>query len=145
MINRVKPRVAFRGRFESGLGKRVAIGLGKQQGAATGHDLGFGCMAENILAMARVTLSTATVVGAVGVAENAYGDIRHVGVMPGHAIEAEEPALLELARSLTPRLHFDERDVLMADEIGEDVAGTGFDTNTIGLPFDHTGALARPR
>ncbi len=147
VINRVKPHVAFRGRFESGLVKMIAIGLGKQQGAATSHDLGFGSMAENILAMARVTLSTATVLGAVGVVENAYGDICHLGVMPGHAIEAEEPALLELARSLTPRLHFDELDVLIVDEIGKDIAGTGFDTNVIGryhTPYASGGpAIAR--
>ncbi len=147
VINAVKPHVAFRGRYESGLVKMIAIGLGKQQGAATCHDLGFGYMAENILAMARVTLSTATVLAAVGVVANAYGEICHLSVLPGHAIEAEEPALLERAKSLTPRLHLDELDVLIVDEIGKDIAGTGFDTNVIGryhTPYASGGpAIAR--
>ncbi|MGI6425846.1 MAG: lactate racemase domain-containing protein [Tepidanaerobacteraceae bacterium] len=41
IINRIKPHVAFRGKYESGLMKMIAIGLGKQKGADICHDLGF--------------------------------------------------------------------------------------------------------
>ena len=132
VLNAVKPHVAFRGAFESGLLKMIAIGLGKQRGADVCHDLGFGHMAENVQAIARVTLSAANVLGGVGVLENAYGETCQVAAVPGHAIEAEEPALLERARELAPRLHFGRLDVLVVDQIGKDISGTGFDTNVIG-------------
>ena len=42
VINRIKPHVAFRGPYESGLMKMLVIGLGKQNGAEICHNLGFG-------------------------------------------------------------------------------------------------------
>ncbi len=40
VLNRIKPHTSFTGRFESGLLKMIAIGLGKRQGAAQVHKLG---------------------------------------------------------------------------------------------------------
>jgi hypothetical protein len=40
--------------------------------------------------------------------------------------------LLEMARSLMPRLPLDEIDLLIVDEIGKEISGTGMDTNIIG-------------
>ncbi len=40
-INRVKPHTAFHGPIESGLAKMLAIGFGKQRGAAAVHTRGF--------------------------------------------------------------------------------------------------------
>ena len=48
VVNRIKPHVAFRGPCESGLMKMIVIGMGKQKGADTCHELGFGTMAENL-------------------------------------------------------------------------------------------------
>lgn len=132
VLNAIKPHVAFRGRYESGLVKMLAIGLGKQHGADACHDRGFGHMAENIVASARVTLARARVLGAVGVVANAYSELCQIAVVPAAAILKEEPALLDRARELAPRLPFDELDVLVVDRIGKDIAGTGLDTNVIG-------------
>ena len=41
LINRIKPHTSFRGKYESGLMKMMAIGLGKQRGAETCHAEGF--------------------------------------------------------------------------------------------------------
>ena len=56
-VARVKPHTAFRGDYESGLAKMVAIGLGKQAGAASCHAAGFGDMARRIPLLAGLTIA----------------------------------------------------------------------------------------
>lgn len=131
-MNRIKPHVAFRGNYESGLAKFITIGLGKQKGADICHDLGFGRMAENIPAMARVSLANANILFAVGLLENAYHETCRIEVLENGEILAAEPDLQAEAKRLSPRLYFDKLDVLIIDEIGKDISGTGFDTNVVG-------------
>jgi Lactate racemase N-terminal domain len=131
-INRIKPHVAFRGAVESGLLKFITIGLGKQKGADICHDLGFGKMAENIPAMARVTLEKANILFAVGLIENAYHETCRIEVLRNHEIEKEEPALQAESKRLSQKIYFDKFDALVIDEIGKDISGTGFDTNVVG-------------
>ena len=45
---RIKPHTAFRGPYESGMMKMMAIGLGKQYGAEMCHEQGFKNMAKNV-------------------------------------------------------------------------------------------------
>jgi hypothetical protein len=132
VVNRIKPHVAFRGPCESGLMKMIVIGMGKQKGADTCHELGFGTMAENLQTMGRVTLAKAKVLCGVALLENAYHETARVEVLSGDEIPVREPALLEEAWRLYPRLYFDRLDVLIIDEIGKDISGTGFDTNVVG-------------
>ena len=44
----------------------------------------------------------------------------------------EEERLLEKARSLMPHLPLDEIDLLIVDQIGKEISGSGMDTNVIG-------------
>ncbi len=132
IINRIKPHVAFRGKYESGLMKMITIGLGKQKGADICHELGFGKMAENIPAIARTALEKTNIIFAVGILENAYHEICRIEVLDNKEIESKEPALLEEAKRLSPKLYFEKFDVLVIDEIGKDISGTGFDTNVVG-------------
>lgn len=132
IINRIKPHVAFRGSFESGIMKMIAIGLGKQKGADICHELGFGRMAENIPAFARVTIEKENILFAIGLLENAYHETCRISVLRKKEIEIEEPKLQEEAKQLSPKLHFNEIDVVIIDEIGKDISGTGFDTNVVG-------------
>lgn len=132
IINRIKPHVAFRGKYESGLMKMITIGLGKQKGADICHELGFGKMAENIPAIARVALEKTNLIFGVGVLENAYHETCQIEVLENHEIEQIEPELQEKAKKLSPKLYFDNLDVLIIDEIGKDISGTGFDTNVVG-------------
>src|SRR5208283_2191623 len=131
-INRIKPHVAFRGDVESGLLKFISIGLGKQKGADICHDLGFGKMAENIPAMARVSLEKANILFAVGLLENAYHETCRIEVLNNNEIEKEEPALQMEGKRLCPKIYFDKFDALVIDQIGKDISGTGFDTNVVG-------------
>jgi hypothetical protein len=132
LVNRIKPHVAFRGPYESGLAKMIAIGLGKQRGAEVCHNLGFGKMAEHIPAIARTTLARTKILFAVGLLENAYHETSRIEVIPAGEILEREPSLQEEAKRLSPRLAFDRLDVLVMDEIGKDISGTGFDTNVAG-------------
>ena len=132
VVNRVKPHVAFSGPYESGLMKMIAIGVGKQRGADFCHRMGFGCMAENIPAIAKMTIARKNIVCAVGILENAFHETARIEIMRGTDIERQEPELLKAASLLTPRLFFEQLDVLILDEIGKDIAGTGFDTSIVG-------------
>lgn len=132
IVARIKPHTAFRGPYESGLAKMIAIGLGKQVGAATTHAYGFGQMAHMVPAMARVALQHAPLLFAVGILENAHDRIFKLVVLPAGAILAEEPALLEEARAAMPRLPVEQLDVLVIDEIGKNLSGDGADPNVTG-------------
>lgn len=132
IINRIKPHPAFRGPYESGLMKMLTIGLGKQKGADICHELGFGKMAENVPAIARVILEKTNMIFAVGVLENAYHEVCRIEVLKNQEIPVEELKLLEEAKELIPKLQLEEFEVLVIDEIGKDICGTGFDTNAVG-------------
>jgi len=112
--------------------KMLAIGLGKQKGADTCHNLGMGRMEENILALGRRAIKTGKILFGVALLENAYHDLCRIEVLPAAMIEAEEPALQAEAKRLEPRIPFDHLDVLIIDEIGKNISGTGFDTNVVG-------------
>jgi hypothetical protein len=132
VVKRIKPHVAFRGPCESGLMKMIVIGMGKQKGADTCHELGFGTMAENLQSMGRVTLAKANILCGVALLENAYHETARVEVIARDEIPVREPALLEAAWRLYPQIYFEQLDVLIIDEIGKDISGTGFDTNVVG-------------
>jgi hypothetical protein len=110
----------------------IVIGMGKQKGADICHELGVGKMAENILSMGRLALARANILGGLGILENAYHETARLEVLSGEEIPEREPALLKDAWRLYPRIYFDRLDVLIIDEIGKDISGTGFDTNVVG-------------
>jgi len=132
LINRVKPHTAFRGRYESGIVKMMAIGLGKQKGAQSCHKLGFGQMAQTIVRAAEIALGTGKILCGVAVIENAYDQVATIEVLPAKEILTREPALLEQAKANMPRILLDDIDVLIVDEIGKDISGDGMDPNVTG-------------
>ena len=132
ILGRVKPHSSFRGRYESGLIKMLAIGLGKQKGAETCHTRGFGALAERIAAVGKTVLARGNVAGGLAVVENARHQTHHVELVPAAAILDREPALLKLAWDLYPRLPFDQADVLVLGRVGKEISGTGLDCNVVG-------------
>jgi hypothetical protein len=132
LVNRIKPHVSFRGKYESGLMKMIAIGLGKQKGAEACHQLGMERMLDNIVAVGRTALSTGRILFGIALVENAYHETCRIEVIPAQRIEAEEVALQAEAKRLEPRILFDQLDVLIIDEIGKNISGTGFDNNVVG-------------
>jgi hypothetical protein len=55
-----------------------------------------------------------------------------ITAIPSERIEEEEPVLLNTAKSLIPVIPFDKVDVIICEEMGKDISGTGMDSNVIG-------------
>lgn len=132
VINRIKPHTAFRGPVESGLMKMITIGLGKQKGAEAAHAYSFKYMAEHVPEMAKISLSKAPIIFGLASLENAYDKVAKVIAVPAEELETAEPELLKEAKSLMPKILFDEFDVLIVDELGKDISGDGMDPNITG-------------
>ncbi len=133
VVARVKPHTGFHGRVESGLLKMMMIGLGKHAGALAYHRILLERPFEPVVrSVARTVLASAPVAFGLGLVENGYDETARVeGVAPAD-FEAREEELLVLARRLMGRLPLREADVLVVDEIGKDVSGSGMDTNVVG-------------
>lgn len=129
---RIKPHTAFRGPYESGMMKMMAIGLGKQHGAEQVHEEGFKNMAKNVPMFGRCILKNAPVLFAVPTIENAFDETCKITAVAAEDIEAEEPALLQEAFGYMPRILVDECDVLVVDQIGKNFSGDGMDPNITG-------------
>lgn len=147
VVNRVKPHTDFRGRWESGLGKMIAIGLGKRKGADTVHRYGPDGLRDLIPQMARLAVQKRPIAMGIAVIENAYDEVAEiVGVSPSGIAGPEEAALLERARELMASLPFEEIDVLVVDEMGKNVTGAGMDPNILGrMKIFGIPDLPRPR
>ncbi len=141
-VNRVKPHTAFHGGVESGPSKLLSVGLGREASASILHRAGLG---EGIPDVARFYLASGKVPFGVALVENAHGGMARVAVLrPGDWLEAEA-RLLEEARGLTPRLPWDDLDLLVVERIGKDVSGTGMDLHVVGLERRFPGCGATPR
>jgi hypothetical protein len=132
VAGRIKPHTDFRGPYESGIMKMMAIGLGKREGADICHQKGFGHMARMVPMFGRCIIKNAPVILGFGILENAYGETcKFAALRPGE-IEEKEPLLLEEARSHLPLILFESADVLVVDRIGKDISGDGMDPNITG-------------
>lgn len=72
------------------------------------------------------------------------GNIVQRGIegIPAAQIRKREPELLAYAKSLMPRIPFDNLDVLLVSEIGKDISGAGMDPNVTGPIRDSGRVLA---
>jgi hypothetical protein len=132
VVNRIKPHTDFSGKVGSGLMKMIAIGLGKQRGAAATHAAGSRLGLEKaIRAVSRITLRQAPILCGVGIIENQFHETARLAVLGRDEIETREEALLEEARRLMPRIPFDEIDFLILDRIGKNITGAGMDPNIV--------------
>ena len=135
---RVKPHTAFRGDYESGLLKMMAIGLGKQYGAEVCHESGFHNMAKNIQLFGRTILDNSNILFGLAILENAYDETYRLEGIDSSEIFEKEPELLKDAYAHMPRILVDDCDVLLVDEIGKNFSGDGMDPNISGR-FIRTG------
>ena len=133
LINRIKSHTEFEHEFESGLLKMMAIGLGKKEGASIYHKafMIYG-YPRIILSAAKQILDTGKIMFGVGIVENGYAQTAKISVIPGDEIINQEKKLLRIAKQLSPRLPFESVDLLIIDEMGKDISGSGFDTKVVG-------------
>lgn len=132
VLNRVKPHTSFRGKHESGIVKMLVIGMGKQKGAEICHQLGFEAMAGNIVEIAKVVLASGRILFGVGVVENPEHQTCRIDVALPEEFFTKDAEMLDIAWENFPRLPFEKADVLVIDEIGKEISGTGFDNNVVG-------------
>ena len=131
-INRIKVHTDFHGDVESGLSKMLAIGFGKQKGAAAVHLAGFDKFHEVIPPLTRAILDKVNVLGGVASIENALEQVAYLEIVPGADIPAREPQLMQRSRELLPRIPFDDLEVLVVDWLGKDISGFCWDPNVTG-------------
>ncbi|MGI9537074.1 MAG: lactate racemase domain-containing protein [Desulfocapsaceae bacterium] len=132
VCNRIKAHTTFKGDYESGIVKMLVIGLGKHLGAIEAHSLGFDRFHEILPAAAELALSKTSVLCGIGLIENAYSELAMVEVIPADQIMRREIELLNEAKRVMGRLLLDKIDILIVDEMGKDISGTGLDSNVTG-------------
>ena len=132
LLNRVKLHTSFRGKYESGLIKMMAIGLAKRKGADMTHFLRYENMAENLVEVGKIAINNLNIICGVASIENGYNEVADVFVLNKDEILKEEPKILEKSKRLMPRIYLDDIDVLIVNEIGKNISGTGVDTNIVG-------------
>jgi hypothetical protein len=145
VVNRIKPHTKFKAPHESGLMKMMAIGMGKQKGAEYYHKAALHYTFPKIIVDAgREVLKKAPVLCGIGTVENGYDETAKIAALNPGEIESREKELLELAKKMMPRLPFNEIDLLIVDEMGKDISGTGIDPNVTGRNRDLIGVFPHP-
>lgn len=133
VVNRIKPHTEFEGPIESGLLKMMAIGMGKHKGCLEVHKqtVHYGYR-EVIPEIGRLIIEKLPVLFGVGIVENIYDETAFIKAVLPSRLFAEEERLLAEAKRLMAKLPFDKVDVLIVDEMGKNISGTGMDSNVIG-------------
>ena len=133
VCGRVKSHTSFAGDIQSGLMKMMMIGLGKKDGAALYHQAikehGF---PQIIRSVAPKVIECANILVGLAIVENAKDQTAHIEAVKPEDFQPRETKLLEMAKRWMPRLPFPEIDILLIDQIGKNISGTGMDTNVIG-------------
>jgi hypothetical protein len=139
VVGRVKPHTGFVGDIESGLMKMMLIGLGKHAGAIIYHraiqDYSF---PQIVRSVAGEVIAKCRIVAGLGIVENEQDKTAKIQAVLPEELEAREKELLVLAKKWIPRLPFDRCHLLLVDQIGKNISGSGMDTNVIGRKYnDH--------
>src|ERR1043165_3183395 len=115
----------------SGLLKMVTVGLGKQAGAQEAHTHG---LWQSVNAVPQLTMARAKILCGVAVVENGFHQPAIVNVVPPQyeAVRDSDEQLLEAARPHLAKIPFQQLDLLIVDQLGKNISGTGMDLNVIG-------------
>jgi len=131
-VNRIKWHTSFAGAIESGVTKMLAIGLGKIDGARVYHaharTLGMDAVIRSV---GEHVLATGKVIGGLGILEDAYHDTAKVAALPAPTLIRCEEELLRLTKTWMAQLPFPAVDVLIVDEMGKNISGTGVDLKVV--------------
>jgi hypothetical protein len=132
LINRVKWHTGFAGKIESGVCKMMAIGLGKIEGAKSCHAHGRRHGMEAVIrSVGERALASGKILGGLAILEDAHHNTAEVAALPAATLIEREEELLQRVKSWMPRVPVDELDVLIIDEVGKNISGTGMDTKVV--------------
>jgi hypothetical protein len=109
----------------------VTVGLGKQAGAQEAHTHG---LWQSVSAVPQLTMAHAKILCGVAVVENGFRQPVIIEVVPPHydAFHDSDEKLLDAARPHVAKIPFQQLDVLIVDQLGKNISGTGMDLNVIG-------------
>ncbi len=133
VVNRVKTHTMFTGPVESGIAKMVTIGLGKLDGAALYHramlEHGWMDVIDDVLP---IVVEKGKVLAGVALVERGDEQTARVEAIAADRIRDEEPLLLADSQLWMASLPFTDVDLLLLDEIGKNISGTGLDPSVVG-------------
>lgn len=131
VLGRVKTHPENAEGVASGLLKMTTVGLGKQIGAQEAHSHG---LWESVEAVPKITLAKAKILFGIAVVENAFRQPVDIEVVPGNyeAFLDADKRLLKVASPHVAKIPFQKLDLLIVDELGKTISGTGMDLNVIG-------------
>jgi nickel-dependent lactate racemase len=132
IINRIKPHTSFKGDFESGLLKMMAIGLGKHKGALAVHQRPMEEMPKALPELAQIYLAKTSILFGLALLENAYDQTSEIIAIPAKDMLEKEKQFLVQAKENMPRINLSKLDVLVVSEMGKNISGTGMDPNITG-------------
>jgi hypothetical protein len=133
VVARVKPHTGYHGPIESGLMKMMMIGLGKHAGALAYHRILLDYPYDQVVrSVGRTLMAAAPIAFGLALVENGYDETAIVEGVAPEMFEAREEKLLAEARRLLARLPLNTADLLIVDEIGKNISGSGMDTNVVG-------------
>jgi hypothetical protein len=133
VVARIKPHTRYCGPIESGLLKMMMIGLGKHTGAIAYHRILLESPYDPLVReVCRTMLANAPVAFGLAVVENAFDETAQIDAILPADFERREEELLVLAKRWLPKLPARKADLLIVDEIGKDISGSGMDTNVVG-------------
>jgi Lactate racemase N-terminal domain len=133
VVARIKPHTSYNGPIESGWMKMMMIGLGKQAGAAWYHRVLLDHPYDAVVrSVGRIVRQKAPIAFSLAAVENGYDQTALIDAARPGDFEPAEEKLLVKAREWLARLPFHQADLLVIDEIGKEISGSGMDTNVVG-------------
>jgi uncharacterized protein (DUF362 family) len=131
VLGRTKTHPESAEKLASGLLKMTTVGLGKQRGAQEAHSHG---LWDSVRRVPEVAIPKSKILFGVAVVENGYRQPAVIEVVPAsyEAFLKADERLLEVAKPHLAKLPFRKLDLLIVDEIGKTISGSGMDLNVIG-------------
>jgi hypothetical protein len=131
-VARIKPHTDFKASIESGMMKMLCIGFGKHKGASYLHRFGMDRFGILLPEVGKLIMERTPFLFGVAIVEEAYHQTARIEAVPRECLPGREEELLAEAKRLMPRFWLDDIDVLIVDEIGKNISGSGMDPNVIG-------------
>ena len=132
IINRIKVHTSFKSDIESGLCKMLAVGLGNHKGASLVHSLGVKGLSDYMVKFAEVILKKVPILCGIGILENSYDKTYKIVSASPEDFKKVDRKLLKECKRILPRLPVSDIDLLIIEQIGKNISGTGMDTNIVG-------------
>lgn len=132
VVNRIKHHTDFFGPHESGLLKMMAVGMGKRHGADVAHTYKAWSLRNYIPMMAKEILSRLPILAGLAILENGYHEVAKLVALSSNEIVEGDKQLLRFWKRICPKIPFNHLDVLIVEQMGKNISGTGMDTKVIG-------------